>query len=88
MLIKVLERCLSLYDHNDHSLKEQGEAFGSNHSIYKLIGIGVRKEGDLITLTRRAIINNDFEELDEFILEHLSKYLYNNGTGEKVRRLK
>ena len=40
--------------------------------------------GKLVEMAKNAIRDNDFSELDEFILDTVPKYLYNDGKGQYV----
>lgn len=65
-----------------HNLKAQAGALSGNWPLYKLIGLS--GDGELVQATRLAMKNKNFDELDEAILTHLPKYLYNEGLGKQV----
>ena len=50
--------------------------------IYDLIDL--LGGGKLVEMAKNAIKDNDFSELDDFILETVPRYLYNEGKGQYV----
>ena len=45
-------------------------------------------DGELIRLTKQAVNSKNFNQLDFFIKREVGKYLYNQGRGENVNKLK
>jgi len=59
-------------------VKKQGEA----KKLYQLVNL--KGGGELVEIAKKAGWTKNYGELDEKILAHVPKFLYNNGEGKKV----
>ena len=74
----------SASDVND-AVKAQAAGGGPRPPMYKILDFG---GGVLADHWQKALVSKNYEEVDNYIKNDLSTWMYNEGKGEQVKQLR